>query len=59
MKISEKLAQEGFLVSAIRPPTVPENTARLRIAFNAAHEAEHIDRLADLVRDARKEYGSI
>lgn len=47
---SEKLADEGFLVSAIRPPTVPVNTARLRIAFNAGHQEADTDRLADLVR---------
>ena len=57
MTVSEKLADEGFLVSAIRPPTVPENTARLRIAFNACHKSSDIDRLADLVCEAKKEYG--
>jgi 8-amino-7-oxononanoate synthase len=57
MTVSEELADEGFLVSAIRPPTVPENTARLRIAFNACHKSSDIDRLADLVCEAKKEYG--
>ena len=57
--VSEKLANEGFLVSAIRPPTVPNNTARLRIAFNASHKTADIDRLADLICVAKKEYGIV
>lgn len=47
---SAKLADEGFLVAAIRPPTVPAGTARLRFAFTAAHPDEEIARLADAVR---------
>ncbi len=35
---SRMLEDEGFLVVAIRPPTVPEGTARLRFAFSAAHQ---------------------
>lgn len=44
------LEAEGFLVTAIRPPTVAEGTARLRIAFTAAHPDDEIARLARLVR---------
>lgn len=47
---SAYLADQGFLVTAIRPPTVPQGTARLRFTFTAAHADEDIDRLADLVR---------
>jgi len=43
--ISNSLLNDGFLVSAIRPPTVPRNSARLRITFSALHEIEHVDRL--------------
>ena len=44
------LENEGFLVVPIRPPTVPEGTARLRITFSAGHEEADIDRLAHLIR---------
>jgi 8-amino-7-oxononanoate synthase len=44
------LEREGFLVTAIRPPTVPFGTARLRFAFTAQHSPVDILRLADLVR---------
>lgn len=45
MALSEALYQRGILISAIRPPTVPENTARLRITFSAVHDEQHVDRL--------------
>ena len=44
------LQEQGFLVAPIRPPTVPEGTARLRVAFTAGHSAADIDRLAEAVR---------
>ena len=37
IKLSQKLEERGILVTAIRPPTVPEGTARLRITFSANH----------------------
>lgn len=46
---SAALAAEGFLVTAIRPPTVPAGTARLRLAFTAGHPEEEILRLADAI----------
>jgi 8-amino-7-oxononanoate synthase len=47
---SRLLEAEGFLAVAIRPPTVPPGTARLRLAFSAAHPDAEIARLADIVR---------
>ena len=44
--VSEALARDGLLVPAIRPPTVPQGTARLRISLSAAHEADDVERLA-------------
>lgn len=46
---SRLLEEEGFLVVAIRPPTVPEGTARLRFAFCATHGDEDVARLAQIV----------
>ena len=51
MAASQYLESEGFLVVAIRPPTVPAGTARLRLTFTAQHPDESVDRLADIVRD--------
>jgi len=45
--ISEELLHKGFLVSAIRPPTVPKGEARLRITFSANHQEQHVDQLLD------------
>jgi 8-amino-7-oxononanoate synthase len=47
---SQLLEENGFLVTAIRPPTVPQGTSRLRFTFTAQHPDEEIARLADLVR---------
>ena len=51
VEASRLLEAEGYLVVAIRPPTVPEGTARLRFAFTAQHPDAEIERLADIVRD--------
>jgi 8-amino-7-oxononanoate synthase len=48
---SRLLEDEGFLVVAIRPPTVPENTARLRLTFSAMHSGDDISRLAAVFRE--------
>jgi 8-amino-7-oxononanoate synthase len=47
---SDLLRDCGFLVVAIRPPTVQAGTARLRFAFTAQHETADIARLAEIVR---------
>lgn len=45
--ISKSLQEKGILVSAIRPPTVPEGTSRLRVTFSANHTFEQVDSLLD------------
>ncbi|MDP3495890.1 MAG: aminotransferase class I/II-fold pyridoxal phosphate-dependent enzyme, partial [Hyphomonadaceae bacterium] len=51
MQASATLARQGFLVTAIRPPTVPVGTARLRYTFSATHSEHDIRRLATLVQE--------
>jgi len=50
--ISNALLKAGILVSAIRPPTVPQGSARLRVTFSALHEEQHVDRLLDALDKA-------
>jgi 8-amino-7-oxononanoate synthase len=47
VEISQALLNQGFLVSAIRPPTVPKGEARLRVTFSANHQEQQIDQLLD------------
>jgi 8-amino-7-oxononanoate synthase len=47
MRLSAALHEQGILITAIRPPTVADGTARLRITFSAAHTREQVDRLLD------------
>ena len=54
VKISEALLNKGILVSAIRPPTVPQNTARLRISFSATHTEDHVDQLVESLVEVNK-----
>ena len=51
MQAAQALRKRGFLVGAIRPPTVPDGSARLRLTFSAAHEESDIDRLAATVKE--------
>lgn len=52
MALSGRLAEAGCWVSAIRPPTVPPGTARLRITLTAAHQPDDIDVLLEALHDA-------
>ena len=49
---SEKLLAQGFWVSAIRPPTVPAGTARLRITFSSLHTEQQVDALLEALPKA-------
>lgn len=51
LSASAALEDRGYLVTAIRPPTVPDGTARLRITFSAEHAADDVTGLADAVRE--------
>jgi 8-amino-7-oxononanoate synthase len=48
VEAQEALAKQGFLVAAVRPPTVPEGSARLRVNFTAAHTEEQVERLVSI-----------
>lgn len=50
--VSEKLLKSGFLIKAIRPPTVPQGSARLRITLCCDHESEHIKGLIENIAQA-------
>lgn len=52
LALAEKLAARGVLVPAIRPPTVPQGTARLRISLSAAHSTDDVRALCDALIDA-------
>ena len=52
--LSEYLQKLGILVPAIRPPTVPLNTARLRISLSAAHSQDDVIQLAKALNQAEK-----
>ncbi|MBN1379261.1 MAG: 8-amino-7-oxononanoate synthase [Gammaproteobacteria bacterium] len=45
LAISQALFDEGILITAIRPPTVPEGSARLRLTFSASHTEKHLQQL--------------
>ncbi len=53
LAMSGRLRQAGLWASSIRPPTVPPGTARLRLAFTAAHQETDVDRLLDVLAAER------
>lgn len=55
LAIAEQLAARGILIIAIRPPTVPVGSSRLRITFSADHSLEHVKQLLDALDDILSE----
>ena len=53
LAMSAALERAGYLVTAIRPPTVPEGKARLRVTLSAAHDPAQVDALVDALAQAR------
>ena len=49
--LSQRLADRGLWVPAIRPPTVPAGTSRLRVSLSAAHTHDDVDRLLETLGD--------
>jgi 8-amino-7-oxononanoate synthase len=48
--LARRLAGRGLLVPAIRPPSVPEGTSRLRVSLTAGHGEADVDRLVEALR---------
>ena len=55
---SRRLEELGFLVTAIRPPTVPAGQARLRVTLSASHDEEQVDRLLDALSTLQREFAA-
>lgn len=53
VELSEKLIEKDILISAIRPPTVAEGTARLRVTFSATHTEDHVNKLLTVLDDIK------
>jgi 8-amino-7-oxononanoate synthase len=54
LALADGLRARGFLVPAIRPPTVPAGSARLRVSFSAAHSPDQVDRLLRALAEIAK-----
>jgi 8-amino-7-oxononanoate synthase len=54
VSVAQRVQEAGFDVRAIRPPTVPEGTARLRVSINANHTEDQIRALAAAIHAARR-----
>lgn len=53
LDLSARLSDAGLLVTAIRPPTVPKGTARLRVTLSASHTEAHVARLLNALADSK------
>jgi len=59
VEFSEKLYTENLLVAAIRPPTVPIGSSRLRLTITDAHLVEDIDKASDLIIHTAMKMGQV
>ncbi|MFS0574799.1 8-amino-7-oxononanoate synthase [Sporosarcina sp. 179-K 3D1 HS] len=59
MSFSHRLLERGIFIPAIRPPTVPLQTSRLRITFMASHTDDHLQQLLNALVDTGKELGIV
>ena len=51
LRISKQLYDRGFFIVAIRPPTVPAGSARLRVSVQSEHTKEQLDGLCDAIEE--------
>ncbi|HEX8523494.1 MAG TPA: 8-amino-7-oxononanoate synthase [Tepidisphaeraceae bacterium] len=54
LALSQHLHDQGLLVSAVRPPTVPKGSSRLRVTLSASHSDEQVQQLLSLIISAKK-----
>ena len=54
LRVSDELWRRNIWVPAIRPPTVPQGSARLRITFSASHSFDDVDLLTDALADVAR-----
>jgi 8-amino-7-oxononanoate synthase len=54
LRVSDALWKHDIWVPAIRPPTVPQGSARLRITFSASHSIADVDLLAEALADVAR-----
>ena len=59
LQASAELEQSGLLVTAIRPPTVPQGSSRLRVTFSATHTLEQVNRLLDALAILARQHPGI
>lgn len=59
MQFSEKLMDEGVFIPAIRPPTVPKGSSRLRITVMATHTMEQLNVVINRIKEIGKEMGIV